>query len=89
MSRKSRRELELEIYLKDVEIKKLQHRIDFLDKKFEIMSELEDSTPTDCKKGVWCKTCQFVRVFHNIATLDIVYTCGKGECCNHYIQKEV
>ena len=67
-----------------------------LEEKFAAMSKLEESIPEDCVRGPWCKACEFVRTFHyvehhgyGVRSETIAYACSKGECCNHFVKREV
>lgn len=91
--RHNNRELELE---KD----RLINKLATLQTKFEQMGELKDSEPPDCKRGPWCKACEFVETYHyneyipgghwspGFTTLRTAYMCTKGESCKHFVQKE-
>ena len=68
--------------------------------KFEVMGELKESEPADCKRGPWCKACEFVKTYHyseyipggymrpGFTTLRTAYMCGKGDSCKQFVQKE-
>ena len=77
------------------DIRTLTANINELEKALLRFTELEDATPEDCKRGEWCKACEFavcrlVRVQHpNFATrYHTVYMCGKGESCQHFVQRK-
>ena len=88
-NRKSRRELEHELLVAKLEIARLEDTINIYDRKFDKIAELNDSTPADCKRGLWCQTCQFVRPFFNSFDGPVVYACGKSEYCGNYVPREV
>lgn len=87
--RKSRSELERELLVAKSRIASLEGTVNSYDRKFEKIADLKDSTPADCKRGPWCKTCQFVRPFFNPLGGPTIYVCGKSESCSNYVQKEV
>ena len=59
------------------------------------LPDMDILTPDDCKRGEWCKACEFVNVYHvpSLYTLGYeitatsIYTCGKGESCKNFVQK--
>lgn len=65
--------------------------------KFEEMGKLEASEPPDCKRGPWCRACEFVKTYHCkdyysglFSGITMTgYMCGKGESCKHFVQKEI
>lgn len=51
---------------------------------------LDDAAPVDCKRGPWCKACEFVkpmRTYHGMISRED-YFCGKAESCKNFVQKE-
>lgn len=59
--------------------------------------KLNDAMPPDCKRGPWCKACEFVKevkVFRPLepgkpaCIVETLHVCGKGESCNNFVQKE-
>ena len=59
-------------------------------KKYE---NLNDGVPEDCKRGEWCKACEFGKPINvsdgpcGCISIRTVYFCGKGEACQHFVQK--
>lgn len=51
---------------------------------------LDDATPSDCKRGSWCKGCEFVKTIfeRNGRIYSETYFCGKAESCKNFVQKE-
>lgn len=68
-----------------------------LEMKLREISRLEESIPEGCEKGPWCKACEFCRTFHytggislsGYRSMNVIYTCSKGESCKNFIQKEI
>lgn len=63
--------------------------------KFDEMSKLQESIPTDCVRGPWCKACEFVKTYHYVDHYGLgrfntvtAYVCGKGNSCTNFVQKE-
>lgn len=50
---------------------------------------LSDATPSDCKRGAWCKACEFVKPMRTYSGLVFreEYFCGKAESCKNFVQK--
>lgn len=74
---------------------KYKKRVAEFEDRFEKMGELEESIPSDCVRGPWCKACEFVKTFHVLdylgygqSTIRTAYVCGKGKSCNNFVQKE-
>lgn len=86
-------ELVREIRKKDERIEELNDEITRLRKHVATLLAAEDDTPSDCKRGAWCRGCEFCKVVHvpgnNWGSYDAVYFCGKGESCQNFVQKEV
>lgn len=98
----SRKELEdinraLEKKIKELEKEKDQLRgeLSTLTDIYKRAVELPNSEPEGCKRGPWCKACEFVKTYTyhqygSIFSSEIVeYQCGKGESCKHFVQKEI
>jgi hypothetical protein len=66
-----------------------------LENALERASNIEKTIPEDCKKGPWCKACEFARGFRyrEPASMgyitDTVYVCGKGESCQNFVPKNM
>ena len=65
------------------------------EEKFDTVQQLADMTPSDCKRGEWCKACEFGRIFcvergwpYRHYTAEIVL-CGKGEACRNFVERRV
>ena len=60
--------------------------------KIEHMTKLNDSTPSDCKRGEWCAACALSRVVYircrYSGDLEPIYLCGKGEACANFVEKK-
>lgn len=57
-------------------------------RKFEV---LNNATPENCKRGEWCKACEFakeIRVPVGSFGYKTEYFCGKNEACSNFVQKE-
>ena len=59
------------------------------------MVKFEETIPKDCVKGSWCGACEFVKEFYRVdydyfghSYTVHEYSCGKGESCKNFIQKE-
>lgn len=66
-----------------------------LEKDLDNITKMKDSTPEDCKRGEWCKACEFSRiyfsrVYHGGAVWRScpTYMCGKGESCKNFVQRK-
>ena len=68
-----------------------------LQAKFDAMAHLEETIPSDCVRGPWCKACEFVRTFHYVERYDDMitpcvieaYVCGKGKSCVNFVQQNI
>lgn len=68
-------------------------------KELETWKELvkfEETIPEECVKGPWCKACEFVKEFecyqfdfYGHRYIEPLYSCGKGESCKNFVQKEM
>ena len=90
--RKSRKELEQLLWERDREISRLKKEYEILKDKFIAACDYLDHTPSDCKRGVWCETCQYARSFHicNHYNRDYgtVWVCTKEvDTCSNYIKR--
>lgn len=79
-------------------VKSKDREIEALEKRLKAFHAAEDGTPSDCKRGTWCKSCEFRKALHIprkaiggfvMSGYDTVYFCGKGESCKNFVQKEV
>lgn len=103
--RKTIKNLQERIELRDLQIKnlvkelaeakdKLAETEKALRETHKIISEytiLGDATPADCKRGEWCRGCEFAKhiTFRSIfGGLQETYFCGKAESCSNFVQKE-
>lgn len=89
-------ELERKLAVAERDRDKYRVRLSDLENTLERVSNIEDTIPEDCKKGSWCKACEFARVFHyreDAAYMgyitDTVYVCGKGESCQNFVPKNM
>lgn len=98
--------LKLEVSQREALIEKLQAnylRIDqektelekALEEARKIINEyvvLGEATPSDCKRGEWCRGCEFSKpVTHSAGIfggIQHTYFCGKAESCKNFVQKE-
>lgn len=88
-------ELEKELKKRDSQISKMDSCLKDYIRKFEMMQNISSNTPDDCKRGEWCKACEFANVYHvpSLYMLDYeltttpIYICGKGESCKNFVQK--
>lgn len=75
---------------------KLIEELAELHTKLEVFEDLKETEPADCKRGPWCRACEFVKTFYCRRYMpgigyvgdEVVYMCGKGESCKHFAQKE-
>ena len=91
--RKSKWEMEQEIW-------KLKHERDMLQKdlenavrKFDEYTKKMEDRPLKCQRGPWCDACRFNACIHipcayDRMTLNKIYYCAKGESCEHFLAKE-
>lgn len=55
---------------------------------------LDAATPSDCKRGEWCKACEFKKEIHTrygffgTGTMTS-YFCGKAESCQNFVQEKI
>lgn len=76
---------------------KLISELATLKTRLEAIVEIKESEPPDCKRGPWCKACEFVKIYHygeyipgnGYTTYNNAYMCGKGDSCKHFVQKEI
>lgn len=76
---------------KDERIEELESEITRLSDRMRAFFAAEDGTPDDCKRGEWCKACEFhkaLHIPHGHWGYDTVYFCGKGDSCPNFVQKE-
>ena len=93
-NRKLIEELKNKNQLLELENKRLVSENNRLVAKFDAITELEEAMPTDCKKGPWCKACEFSKVYHyreydmyNRQYSLTCYVCCKGESCKQFVEK--
>ena len=92
------RELEERLLNTEMERNRYRNMAIHLENRLDDISRLGESIPEDCKKGPWCAACEFGKVFPYMAHYDFevhsgvtkkYYGCGKGESCQHFVQKEI
>lgn len=68
-----------------------QKRVDYLNETLKDVCVVRDDIPADCKPGEYCRACEFVKTyrFSNMYWVATGYTCGKGQSCKNFVQKEV
>ena len=52
---------------------------------------LDDATPSDCKRGSWCKGCEFnkeIIEYDLYGRHQLSCFCGKVESCSNFVQKK-
>lgn len=86
-------ELESRLAAKEQENHKLNNELYVLKMKVADMEAVANTTPPDCIRGSWCKACEFAKAYHISnyhygGALDVIYICGKGESCKHFVPKE-
>ena len=96
--KKTRRQYEDLIKDQDERIEELEKALDRAYSTLTTFEVLEDGTPNDCTRGIWCRSCEFRKVLHiprrtdngfNLSGYHTVYFCGKGEVCSNFVQREV
>lgn len=80
----------LTIKYRDKEISDLHERLSEVKLELEKLAAVDHKTPPDCKPGVWCAGCAFVktydiRISYGHGTVTKTY-CGKNEACKHFTQ---
>ena len=77
---------------KDAEIARLKSCIERLNKKLDDFEALNDGTPDDCKRGVWCEACVFSK---RVIRTDMfggirkeIFFCAKNDSCSSFVAKE-
>lgn len=93
-NRKRVKELEEKLHEAKRDRDKYIFKAKALTEKLEAIAELKESIPADCTKGPWCKSCEFVRTFHDAYKdrygnyySEPFYVCGKGESCKNFVAK--
>lgn len=90
VSSKERALLQNEVTKLELENKRLKQDLDIYYRKFEDLTKLTESIPSDCVLGPWCKACTFVKTYYirrYDETSETIYACGKGRACSNFIQK--
>lgn len=91
-SNKKVTELETRLAEKTRENDRLRSRLFVLEQQIADMEAVANTTPPDCKRGSWCKACEFVRTYRVTGcysgVIEPVYICGKGESCANFVPKE-
>ena len=66
-------------------------KVDHLNETLKNFIVMRDDIPADCKPGEYCRACEFVKPyqFSNMYGVTTGYTCGKGQSCKNFVQKEV
>ena len=79
---KERDKLRMDLLEKEKELKEARKIID----QYRTLS---DATPADCKRGSWCKACEFVKPMRTYTGLVFRedYFCGKAGACSNFVQK--
>lgn len=72
-------------------ISQLESELNILKAKVEAMDCLDSHIPKDCKKGIYCRSCEFSRAFH-IPNMygrfdQMVYLCNKGDICKNFVER--
>ena len=75
----------------------LKHILDEAERELKLVLSLKDAAPEDCAPGLYCEACEFAKKYYYHAwvyhtsrnTMITGITCGKGESCQHFIQKEI
>ena len=85
-------ELERAVETKDLQIQRLESDVATLKYKLSEIQQYVNTTPPDCKRGEWCRACEFCKSVY-VSTYsryldDTIYICGKGESCKHFVSKE-
>lgn len=73
----------------ETQIEKQGEIIRYYEKKFEEISKLQDSIPSDCKLGNYCRACEFSEEIHIRKGLGAITInmCKKGCICQNFCQK--
>lgn len=94
--KKLKEELELlnaQLRKKNEYIERQDKWIARLNSEIDTLTQLRDGTPEDCKRGTWCKSCQFNKTHfvkkQGYQYPNTGYFCGRGDACKHYVLKEV
>lgn len=73
----------------ETQINKQGEIIRYYEKKFEEISKFQDSIPADCKRGDYCRACEFSEEIHVRKGLCVITIniCKKGCICPNFCQK--
>ena len=95
--RKRIKELDSELFETKRKLERTDASYKALLAEFKELGRLKEFEPEGCKKGPWCKACEFVKTFtyydftySMIGSVPIAtgYACGKGESCVNFVQKK-
>lgn len=94
MTKKQRIE-ELEEVVKNQlsKIRSLEQDIKIYQAKFEEFTELNNTMPEECKRGLYCDACMYQRTLHYYVGVwpndecRTMYLCGKGMVCPGFAER--
>lgn len=97
-----KRVAELEAGLRDLEKvrdenSELKSMLVKAEHELKLVLTLKDAIPEGCTPGLYCEACEFAKKYYyhswgyraNRNTMITGTICGKGESCQHFIQKEI
>lgn len=94
--RKRIKELDSELFETKRELERTDASYKALLAEFKELGRLKEFEPEGCKKGPWCKACEFVKEFTHYehfmtgsVPIATGYVCGKGESCVNFVQKKI
>lgn len=73
------------------ENKQLETDIRILKDKLDKIQHDIDSTPEDCKRGMYCGACEFSKTYHvfdDNYCRSVIYVCGKSEACKNFVERK-
>lgn len=88
---KKNTELQALLNSAEAKVSELRLKEGALEVKVREYRTLRDDTPIDCKRGTWCKGCEFGKqVLYRDGRFDMAvdYFCGRGEACPNFVQKQ-
>lgn len=75
------------------EINSLKCQLDVYKIKFEKFTELNNTMPEECKRGLYCDACMYQRTLHyndgsfSASNRRTMYLCGKGMVCPGFAER--
>jgi len=90
---KQKKQIEAELKAKDLKNSALRNELSEYIFKFREVQKTVDSTPSDCKLGGYCKSCEFSRTYNLYnyfeGKYEHVILCDKDGSCNNFVERKI